>query len=86
MYFNGTFVPPDYSLPTETMYLNLAEKWINCDDDANDFTSADILPFCDIWKIFFLNCLHASRTTLSIEKIRNMSTIYQFDDENAEIR
>lgn len=80
-FYDLPVLSPDYSLPTKTMYLNLAEKWINCDDDANDLTSADILSFCDIWKMFFLDCLHVSSTTLSIEKIRNMSTIYQFNDE-----
>lgn len=75
----------EFELPKLVSEEALAERWIDWNDSVDTpFKITDIENFYDIQKIYFLNYL--LNKTLTQKKMDEMARIYEFENQNDEIR
>lgn len=74
------------NLVLERVCNKLVKMWLNCEENHIYFKNADIMYYCDLQKMYFLNCLHGADKILSEKKIQFMANVYNFDNDNAEIQ
>lgn len=79
---------PNYDESLTNACTELARRWIEWDDSTvSPFVMSDIKNLLPGQRVAFLTELHKSSAILSLDKIQQMTNIYQFDRvRNSEIR